>query len=104
MDGECPPNEYGNKRFVLRVQAPPEYGVDGGQYQGQTMFIYDRRHSMFVRSGPDDVLVAKRRDKLTIPFDKEGHSRYMKLVREKGLQQQLLYLWAKRIGDTIEIE
>ncbi|KAI0085924.1 hypothetical protein BDY19DRAFT_963725 [Irpex rosettiformis] len=103
-DGECPPNEYGNNRFMIRIQAPPEYAVDEGKYKGQTIFLFDRRRSIFVRNGPDDVLVAKKRSNRSIPFDKEGHIKFMKLVRSKGLAKQLLYLWAKRIGDTLEID
>lgn len=102
--GTCPLNEYGRERFQVRVQAPPDWTVDGGKYRGQTIFLCDRRRSLFVRGSPDDVIVAKERLKKLIPFDKEGHIKLVRLLREKGLEKQLLFLWAKRIGDTLEIE
>lgn len=57
-----------------------------------------------MRGGPDDVIVAKERLKKIVPFDKEGHIKLVRLLREKGLEKQALFLWAKRIGDTLEIE
>ncbi len=104
MRGACPPNEYGRERFQVRVQAPPQYTVDGGRYPGQTVFLFDRRRSLFARGGPDDVIAIKERAGKVVPFDKEGHVKLMRLVRAQGLGRQLLYLWARRIGDTLEIE
>ena len=86
---------------MVRMQAPPDYG---GKYRGQTIFLFDRRRSLFIRGGPDDVIIAKERSNRVIPFDKEGHIKFMKLLREKGIQRQLLFMWAKRIGDALEIE
>lgn len=57
-----------------------------------------------MRGGPDDAIVAKERLKKIVPFDKEGHIKLVRLLREKGLEKQALFLWAKRIGDTLEIE
>ena len=50
------------------------------------------------------MIIAKERSNRVIPFDKAGHIKFMKLLREKGIQRQLLFMWAKRIGDTLEIE
>ena len=102
--GDCPPNEYGDKRFMIRVNVPLDYCSDGGRNRGQTIFLFDRRRSIFVRGGPDDILIAKQRENKVVPFDKEGHKKLMMIMREKGIQRQLLFMWAKRIGDTLEIE
>ncbi len=40
----------------------------------------------------------------TNPIPSEGHKRYTQVIKAKGIQGQLIYLWAKRVGDAVEIE
>lgn len=59
---------------------------------------------MLLRCGPGDVKTALERNQKPPPLHVSGHAEVERLLRAKGLQKQLLYLWAKRIGDVIEIE
>lgn len=102
--GDCPPNEYGDERFVLKAARPATYTVNG-KTKGLTIFFFDRRRSMQLRTGPGDVIFAEEMKLGTpIPFDAQGHQKLLKLMMERGFQGQVLYLWAKRIGDCVEIE
>ncbi|KAI0311543.1 hypothetical protein OF83DRAFT_1287480 [Amylostereum chailletii] len=99
---DCPPNEYGEERFILRVNMPFDYAV--GAHKGQTMFVWDRRRSLCARAGPGEVLLARERGTSVIPFDRAGHARLMELVRRRGVQGQALFVWGKRVGDCAEID
>ncbi len=73
-----------------------------GQYQGQTVFLWDRRRS---RTSPGDPPMARQRGwPFEIPFHPQGYANYVKAVRQKGRHRQFIYLWAKRVGDCIELE
>ncbi|KAI0311544.1 hypothetical protein OF83DRAFT_1166299 [Amylostereum chailletii] len=100
--GECPSNEYGEKRFMLRVHMPPDYAV--GAVKGQSMFVWDRRRSLCARAGPGEVLFAREQGTSEIPFDRAGHAKLMGLVRRGGVQGQVMFVWGKRVGDCVEIE
>ncbi|KAK0454289.1 hypothetical protein EV421DRAFT_409130 [Armillaria borealis] len=103
--GDSIRNEYGDERFLLRTQMPADYSHDGGRYKGQTIFCFDRRRSMMVRTSPGDPPMARERGwPLQIPFHLEGHKRYTQVIKAKGIQGQLIYLWAKRVGDAVEID
>lgn len=102
--GDCPSNEYGATRFIVRLTMPLDYAVGSGVEKGRTVFIWDRRRSMLLRCGPGDVKTALLRNEKPPPHHVSGHAEVERLVRAKGLQKQLLYLWARRIGDVIEIE
>ncbi|PBK86557.1 hypothetical protein ARMGADRAFT_1047817 [Armillaria gallica] len=103
--GDSIRNEYGDERFLLRTQMPADYSHEGGRYKGQTVFCFDRRRSMMVRTSPGDPPMARERGwPLQIPFHPEGHKRYMQVIKAKGIQGQLIYLWAKRVGDAVEID
>jgi len=39
-----------------------------------------------------------------IPFHPQGYEQYKKVLAAKGIQRQLIYLWAKRFGDTLELD
>lgn len=103
--GDCPPNEYNTARFVVRVQMPPDY-VAGGltKLRGTTLFIVDRRRSLFVRIGPADVAFAKQQEGTVVPFDTAGYEQFRRVLAQKGRAGQLIYLWAKRVGDCLEID
>ncbi|KAK7677848.1 hypothetical protein QCA50_019160 [Cerrena zonata] len=102
--GDCPPNEYGNERFILEASRPLDYMVDG-MTKGLTILMFDRRRSMQLRTGPEDVIFAEKMKLAALtPFDVRGHQKLVNLMKEKSLYGQVLYLWAKRIGDCVEIE
>ncbi|EJD48437.1 hypothetical protein AURDEDRAFT_85720 [Auricularia subglabra TFB-10046 SS5] len=103
--GDCPPNEYAGARFVVRIQMPPDY-VSGEleKLRGTTVFIVDRRRSLFVRTGPADVAYAKKQESAVLPFDTAGYEQFRRLVVQKGYRGQLIYLWAKRMGDCMELD
>ncbi|KAK0459335.1 uncharacterized protein EV420DRAFT_1539644 [Desarmillaria tabescens] len=103
--GDSIRNEYGDERFLLRTQMPPDYSHEGGKYKGQSIFCFDRRRSIMVRTSPGDPPMARERGwPLRIPFHPEGHKRYTQVIKTKGIQGQLIYLWAKRVGDAVEID
>ena len=97
-------NEYGTTRFIVRLAMPFDYAVGSGVQGGRTVFIWDCRRSMLLRCGPGDVKTVLERNQKPPPLHVSGHAEVERLLRAKGLQKQLLYLWAKRIGDVIEIE
>ena len=39
--GECPLNEYGHERFIVRTMMPLDYSHNG-RYKGATIFLWDR--------------------------------------------------------------
>lgn len=89
---------------MVRAQMLPDYTV-AERFKGQTVILFDRRRSFQVRTGPGDPVVAQERGLgVRIPFNAEGHQKFAKLVAAKGIQRQLLYLWARRIGDCLELE
>ncbi|KAK7677844.1 hypothetical protein QCA50_019156 [Cerrena zonata] len=103
--GDCPPNEYGDERFILKATRPLDYTVNG-MAKGLTIILFDRRRSIQMRTGPGDVMFAEKTKLASgpIPFDVQGHQNLVKLMIEKGLYGQLIYLWAKRIGDCVELD
>ncbi|KAF9030311.1 hypothetical protein BDZ89DRAFT_672575 [Hymenopellis radicata] len=101
---DCPHNEYGNERFLVSTQMPATYSHNG-QYQGQTVFLWDRRRSILLRTSPGDPPMARERGMpFEIPFHPQGYANYVKAVRQKGRQRQFIHLWAKRVGDCIELD
>ncbi|KZV74815.1 hypothetical protein PENSPDRAFT_647598 [Peniophora sp. CONT] len=103
--GDIAANVYGDERFILRIHRALEYAAgDLPQYKGQTVFMTDRRHSIFVRTGPGDVAVAKMRSNVNLPLDRAAWPELLEVVKAKGLLGQVIYLWAKRIGDCLEID
>ena len=108
-DGECPKNEYGPHTFLVCVNRPANYAAGEGMpgivpSRGTTVFVWDRRRSLFIRNGPGDSAVAIARGEAPIPVHKAGHEMLCGMVRMLGIQQQVLYLWAKRVGDCLELE
>ncbi|KZV81166.1 hypothetical protein EXIGLDRAFT_844820 [Exidia glandulosa HHB12029] len=106
MDGECPPNEYGDERFIIKLQAPPDYNTGGGQpqFKGTTVFVVDRRRSLFARTGPGDAAFALQQTGVEIPFHAAGYTKFRSVLRTRGIQGQLIYLWARRVGDCLETD
>ncbi|KAF8911324.1 hypothetical protein CPB85DRAFT_1253002 [Mucidula mucida] len=101
---DCPRNEYGNERFLVSTQMPATYSHNS-QYQGQTVFLWDRRRSILLRTAPGDPPMARQRGwPFEIPFHPQGYANYVKAVRQKGRHRQFIYLWAKRVEDCIELE
>jgi len=103
--GELSRNEYGEEPFLVSVALLRSYSV-GGRFHGQTAMIWDRRRSIALRSGHGDPVVMKERGGgFEIPSHASGHQDLVALVRSKGiLDHELIYLWARRIGDCIELE
>ncbi|KAK7032484.1 hypothetical protein VNI00_013052 [Paramarasmius palmivorus] len=101
-------NEYGDKRFirVVRTNMVPHYCVGGlPQYKGTTVFMWDRRRSFLVRAGPGDVEFAEKyRGDMQIPFHRKGYEKFSQLVKQRGFFGCLMMLWAKRIGDFMEVD
>lgn len=105
MEGECLPNEHGAARFMVKIRMPPDYvTADQVQHRGSTLFIVDRRHSLFVRTGPGDSAFHKQRTGKALPFHAAGYTQFRTLLQSRGVAGQLIYLWAKRVGDCLEIE
>jgi hypothetical protein len=69
---------------------------------GGLAFLYDRRRSVIVKVGPQEPGKARVHG-AEIPFHNAGY-RELEVVRERGVQGQLLYVWVRRIGDCIEVE
>lgn len=102
--GECPRNEYDLERFIVRTMMPLDYSHNG-RYKGATIFLWDRRRSLLARTSPGDPPMAKERNwNFEIPFHPQGYEQYKKVLAAKGFQRQLIYLWAKRFGDTLELD
>ncbi|KAJ6520960.1 hypothetical protein B0H19DRAFT_1146758 [Mycena capillaripes] len=109
---EPPRNQYGGERFICRTlladagkgQWDPHQGkvvyYDQG---GGTAFLHDRRRSVIVRFGPQEPGKALVHG-VVIPFHEAGYRRFVEVVREKGAQRQLLYVWVRRVGDCIEVD
>ncbi|KAF8527758.1 hypothetical protein JB92DRAFT_3210160 [Gautieria morchelliformis] len=93
---ESPRNEYGDERFVcfaiLRLVGP-----------SISITMFDRRRSVLVMAGHTEHRAAMEAG-ITIPFDKEGYSKFVKLIQKKGHGFQLLYVWVKRVGDCLEVD
>ncbi|KAF8586461.1 hypothetical protein K439DRAFT_1340929 [Ramaria rubella] len=90
---ECPRNEYGDDRFVCRAILMPQGGV----------YLCDRRRSVLVRVLEADRCVASQQG-MVVPFHQEGYRKFVKLIIQKVHGKQILYVWAKRVGDCIEVE
>ncbi|KAK7062302.1 ankyrin repeat and mynd domain-containing protein 2-like protein [Favolaschia claudopus] len=111
---EPPRNQYGNERFVCRVILANAGKGQWDPHQGKvvyydkgagTAYIHDRRRSIMVRVGPQEAAKARAAQPgLEIPFHAAGYQPFAELVRAKGIQGQLLYVWARRVGDCIEVE
>ncbi|KAL0952185.1 hypothetical protein HGRIS_008797 [Hohenbuehelia grisea] len=102
--GDAQRNEYGNERFIVRTFKDPNYSHNGS-YKGQTMFLWDRRRSVLLRSSPGDPPMAKERGwPFEIPFHADGHQQYCRLLSSRGYRGQLIYLWARRVGDCLELD
>lgn len=95
-------NEYGDERFLLTVSMPATYECGG--IKGRSAFMWDRRRSLMTRGGPGEVIVFQERLGLHAPFHRAGHEALEKAMRRKGYQAQQLYMWAKRVGDCLELE
>ncbi|KAJ7619516.1 hypothetical protein FB45DRAFT_160611 [Roridomyces roridus] len=95
---ENPRNEYGSERFICRALLPAnsEHGVG-------TAFVYDRRRSVMIRVGPL-VPVSALHHGVVIPFHEKGYHQFAELVRRRGRQGQVLYIWGRRVGDCIEFD
>ena len=72
--------------------------------KGTAMFVWDRRRSISARTGPGDVEVAKYLKEPPVPFHRDGHRMMTQLIRRVGLHGQILFMWAKRVGDCLELE
>lgn len=90
---------------MLKLQVPPDY-VAGEltQHRGTTVFIVDRRRSLFARTGPGDFAFALQQTGQPIPFHEAGYNKFRILLRMRGIQNQVIYLWARRLGDCFELE
>ncbi|KAJ7619519.1 hypothetical protein FB45DRAFT_1062907 [Roridomyces roridus] len=89
---EPPRNEYGTERFVCRALLI-----------GTMAFVYDRRRTVLVRFGPQEPAKAMMQG-VALPFHDNGYRQFVQLMREKGLQGQLLYVWVRRVGDCVEVD
>ncbi|KAG9222180.1 hypothetical protein CCMSSC00406_0009007 [Pleurotus cornucopiae] len=104
-NSEAHRNEYGSTRFVVRTLKPPGYSHMGGKFQGETVFLWDRRRSLCCRTGPGEQPVAKElKLGYDIPFHAKGYAEYRSLLMQKGYRNQLIYLYARRVGDCLELE
>jgi len=69
-----------------------------------SIVIYDRRRTVIARTG--DLMkenLSKRG--ITVPFHQDGFTKLAQLIISQGyLRGFSLYVWAKRVGDCIEIE
>ncbi|ESK80986.1 hypothetical protein Moror_7625, partial [Moniliophthora roreri MCA 2997] len=68
---DCPANEYGNARFIVRAIIDMTYEVAG--MKGVTVFAWDRRRSLLVRCGPGNVKFASENKEPKIPFHQRGY-------------------------------
>lgn len=110
---EPPRNEYGTERFICRVVLANAGKGQWDPHQGKVVYydegagtaiMYDRRRSVIVRLGPQEPAKALVHG-VVIPFHDAGYRQFAQVVREHGAAQgQLLYVWAKRVGDCIEVE
>ncbi|EDR14051.1 uncharacterized protein LACBIDRAFT_321809 [Laccaria bicolor S238N-H82] len=76
--GDCPRNEYGRERFIIRTVMPLDYSHNG-RYKGATIFLWDRRRSLLARTSPGDPPMAKERNwDFEIPFHPQGYEQYKK--------------------------
>ncbi|KAG7449943.1 uncharacterized protein BT62DRAFT_1002268 [Guyanagaster necrorhizus] len=84
--GDSIRNEYGDERFLLRTQMPAAEEHIGKDLSG------------------DPPTVRERGWPPRIPFHPQGRKRYTQVIKAKGIQGQLIYLWAKRAGDAVDID
>lgn len=76
------------------------YDQDAG-----TAFLYDYRRSIIMRFGPLQAAKAKAAcPEVDIPFHEAGYRQFVQVVRTRAMQGQVLFVWARRVGDCIEIE
>ncbi|KAL4255330.1 MUB1/samB family protein [Pleurotus pulmonarius] len=102
---EAHKNEYGDTRFIVQTRKPPGYSHMGGKFQGETVFLCDRRRSLLCRTGPGEQPVAKEFNLgYDIPFHAKGYAEYRTLLMQKGYRNQMIYLYAKRVGDCLELD
>ncbi|KAJ7682043.1 hypothetical protein DFH06DRAFT_1160063 [Mycena polygramma] len=109
---EPPRNQYGEERFLCRAILadagkgqwdPHQMKVVYYDQGGGTAFLYDRRRSVFVRFGPQEPGKALVHG-VVIPFHQTGYRQFVEVVRERGVQGQLIYVWVRRVGDCIEVD
>ncbi|KAJ6526578.1 hypothetical protein DFH09DRAFT_168768 [Mycena vulgaris] len=109
---ECPRNEYGTERFMCRAILPNAGKAQWDPHQekvvyydagGGMVFLADRRRSVMVRLAPDEPPKALVHG-IVIPFHAAGYRQFSDVVRKRGVQGQLLYVWVRRVGDCIEVD
>ncbi|KAF4606106.1 hypothetical protein EYR38_000151 [Pleurotus pulmonarius] len=102
--GEAHRNEYGETRFIVQTRIELGYKRTGS-IGGEAVFMWDRRRSLWCRTGPGER-PSSRDPKLAheIPFHANGYAEYSTLLMQRGHQNQLIYLYARRIGDCIELD
>ncbi|KAJ7265397.1 hypothetical protein B0H12DRAFT_1230429 [Mycena haematopus] len=110
--GEPPRNQYGGERFICRALLANAGKGQWDPHQGKVVYydkgagtavLYDRRRSVIVRLGPQEGAKARVHG-VEIPFHEAGYRQFATVVREKGVQGQLLYVWVRRVGDCIEVD
>lgn len=109
---ENPRNEYGTERFICRALMPNAGVSQWDPHQGRvvtygsgagTAVLYDRRRSVMVRLGPQEAGKALLQG-IVIPFHEAGYRQFAEVVKKRGIQGQLLYVWVRRVGDCVEVE
>lgn len=103
--GEAIRDEYAGGRFQVVCVRPPAYSYGDHRHRGTVIFIWDRRRSLLLRTGPGEAEMARAAGgQYSIPFHPEGYKTWMRVATEKGYRGQKIYLWAKRVGDCLELE
>ncbi|KAJ7167807.1 hypothetical protein C8R46DRAFT_1094207 [Mycena filopes] len=109
---EPPRNPYGPERFLCRAllsdagkgQWDPHQKKMVYFHQGEgTVFMFDRRRSVIVRVGPQEPPKALVHG-IVIPFHAAGYKQFVEVVRNRGVQGQLLFVWVRRVGDCLEVD
>ncbi|KAF7335274.1 Ankyrin repeat and mynd domain-containing protein 2-like [Mycena sanguinolenta] len=109
---EPPRNQYGGERFICRALLANAGKGQWDPHQGKvvyydkglgTAFLHDRRRSVMVRLGPQEPAKARVHG-VEIPFHEAGYRQFAQVMREKGMQGQLLYVYVRRVGDCIEVD
>lgn len=111
---EPPRNQYGSERFMCRALLAEGGKGQWDPHQGKTVWydqgtgiamLHDRRRSVLVRFGPQEPAKARAiAPEINLPFHEAGYRQFAKVMKEKGVYGQLLYVWARRVGDCIEVE
>ncbi|KAJ7821181.1 hypothetical protein B0H14DRAFT_2831833 [Mycena olivaceomarginata] len=111
---EPPRNQYGGERFMCRALLAEGGKGQWDPHQGKTVWydqgtgiamLHDRRRSVLVRFGPQEPAKARAiAPEINLPFHEAGYRQFAKVMKEKGVYGQLLYVWARRVGDCIEVD